>query len=339
MTDKLVSATYYYDAKGECKEDCRREHCKPQCDANKLYKCAQKCEPLEGKTKEVKAFSWMIDGINAHCLSFHQTLSAEKNPIVYTPDSECNQMWLVKNEKRIFSYLGQQPQSGTLVNNTKKPAQITLNTNEAKTEPLPNIKEPLKESAKPEIKESENKKEEETLSQKNACEDLGLPGTYTIRENYQTENKETVCVGKRDKAENLLQYNLAKDLLKVWGPKKVCSKAEKVLNSENCDPNTLLYKFRMGQREIKPEKYTYGIIAGVYVYLTEEGKTETRKIHPLIVEGINQKCLVLQEVLNYSHCPVIATGSSKECNQMWRQQHREEILDYIKSCRAESRQK
>ena len=338
--DKLVSATYYYDAQGECKEDCRQEHCKPQCDAGKLYKCVQKCQPLEGKTKEVKIFPWIIDGINAHCLSFQQRLTAEKNPITYTPDSECNKMWLLKNEKRVFAYLGQQPKSGTLVNDIKKTAGKTLDTNILKEEPVQNVKEPVvEEKANPKVKELENKEEKKVLSQKKPCEDLGLSGTYTIKENYQTENKETVCVAKKDKAENLLQYTDSRDFLKVWAPKKVCSKAEKVLNPENCEPQALLYKFRMGQREIKPEKYSYGIIAGVYAYLTETGKTETRKIPPLIIEGINQKCLVLQEVLNYSTCPVVATGSSKECNQMWRQQHREEIIDYIKSCRAESNQR
>lgn len=356
--NKLVSATYYYDAQKECEENCRKEHCKTQCEAEKLYKCVQqKCQPLEGQTKEVKVPPLIVFGVNYQCFVFQEKLSADKRPMTYSISPECNKTWLVKNAKQISEHLGKLPQKGQ--NMSKIPAISETNQPEKTLGQAKDIKdtvtmvavkkkqqsvnpEPIQKKANKEFEVkkkfeiAENKKEEAAPIQTDDCEDLGLPGIYTIKENYKTKDKDTVCVATKDNAENLLQYNKTKDLLRIWAPKKACSAAEKILNTASCEASSMLYKFRMGEREIKPQKYSYGIIAGIYSYINQENSQETRKIPPLIIEGINQKCLVLQSVISYSTCPVIATGSSKECNQMWRQQHREEIIGYIKGCRAET---
>lgn len=366
--DRLVSATYYYDAKEECEENCRKDYCRVQCDAEKLYKCVQKCNSLDGKTKAVEVSPVIIfatnyqESMDNKCFSFHESLSADKRPVKYNSSEACNK--ILKNNNEISEVFNKRPQQRKLSADKRKTNEnrVALNTksvpNPATTVPMQNATEqnnnkevkktplvkPVATSPKTEAaqttasaEQKSDKNQESSSASTDACNDLGLPGTYTIKENYQTKDKDIVCVAIKDNTENLLQYNKTKELLRIWAPKKACSKAEKILNPETCDASSLLYKFRMAEREIKPKKYSYGIMAGVYAYINQENKQETRKIPPLIIEGINQKCLVLQSVISYSACPFIATGSSKECNQMWRQQHREEVLMYIKGCKAASK--
>lgn len=336
-TDKLVAITYYYDAKKECEENCRKEHCKVQCNAQELYACVQECDALEETTKEVKVYPWMVDGINQHCLTLHESLTENPTPVEYTPEENCNQMWLLKNEKRIFTYMGKQAPTGTLVKKAEKLTEKIITADEIENPTPEKVATPAIAEAKKEPVYEQKAEVSQAENINPSCQELGLPGQYQVKDSYQTENKDTVCEVTKDEVQNLLQYSPKKDLLRIWAPQKVCSKAESILNPEQCEITKLLYKFRMGNREIKPQKYEYGIIAGIYSYQDKDGHVENRKIPPLIVEGINQKCLILQSVLSQDICPVIATGSAQNCNQMWRQQHREEIIAYIKECRQKSK--
>ena len=99
----------------------------------------------------------------------------------------------------------------------------------------------------------------------------------------------------------------------------------------NEDSTQKIYNLKMAQD---------AILSGTYYHYEKDGlkcnknKIVEEEIPELIVEAVNEHCLVWQQSLKCSACPAVAIGSNPACNQEWRQEHRKEILKYFISCRC-----
>ena len=99
----------------------------------------------------------------------------------------------------------------------------------------------------------------------------------------------------------------------------------------NNDNTQKIYDLKMAQDMV---------LSGTYYHYEKTGlncdkkKIASEEIPELIIEAVNEHCLVWQPELNCSACPAIAIGSNPSCNQEWRQEHRKDILKYFISCRC-----
>ena len=75
------------------------------------------------------------------------------------------------------------------------------------------------------------------------------------------------------------------------------------------------------------------IIKGIYYYLNTTGKTETNPLPQIIIDALNQKCIVLKNELTINCYRIdIDNSEDSECNQEWLENNKQALELIINKC-------